>query len=299
MLNALLIWLGVGNSIIYEAIKFFKDTADDAKRYGVQPELTFTKNIMRPSNDREHQALTELSNRSNPAGLSFFSGQAWFRRLWIVEEFVLASKFAFYNGTSTLSEQEFMTAITIFFQMRKISATAFVDPEIILALGSLIVTRESSPSRSGQGSSLLLYNVVEAHCDREYTNDLDLIYGVLGLSTPYQDIELEIDYSIDVEDLFIRFARRYLDQGCLEVFARGNQQEEWSPTTSGLPSWVPDWRNKRATVGHFQRDEFTAASDVEPLLIFNSQSPRKVAIRGTLVDTVRIIATNPFEFWKK
>jgi len=126
---------------------------------------------------------------------------------------------------------------------------------------------------------------------------LDLIYGVLGLST-HQEIELEIDYNIDVEDLFFRFAWKYLDQGHLEIFPRGNQSEEWSPITSGLPSWVPDWRIKRSTHRFHERDKFSAGTGVDPLWILNSQSPRRLEIRGTLVDSVKMIATSPFESWK-
>jgi hypothetical protein len=295
--ECVLVWLGVGNSAIYEAIEFMNDAANDSKIYGVQPELTFAANVTTRPNNEEGQALTELSNRTDPTHLGLFFGQAWFRRLWIVQEFVLASKFALYNGTSTLYEQAFTTALAIFFRMNRILGRDLVDHEVLVAVGSLIHTRDRFPSRSGEESLLLLYDVVETHGDRECTNDLDLIYGVLGLSTPYQDIELEIDYNIDMEDLFISFARKYLDRGYLEAFPRGNQVEEWSRVTSGLPSWVPDWRNKRIT-SYFPRDGFSAASGVEPLLILNSQSPRKVAIRGTLVDTVKVIATSPFEHHK-
>jgi hypothetical protein len=292
--ECVLIWLRVGNSVINEAIEFFKDAADDAKRYGVQPELMFTENVRRPSNNEVDQALTELSNRTNSTSLSLFIGQAWFRRLWIVQEFVLASKFAFYNGTFALSEQEFTTGLAIFWRMRGISGT-----KIHWELGTLIQTREAFLSPSGEEGPLLLCDAVESHCGRECTNDLDLIYGVLGLSTPYQEIELEIDYNIDVEDLFVRFAWKYLDQGYLGVLPRGNQLEKWSPTTSRLPSWVPDWRNTRTPIDSFQRDTFCAATGVDPLLILNSQLPRKVAIRGTLVDNVKMITTSPFEPFKE
>jgi hypothetical protein len=119
--------------------------------------------------------------------------------------------------------------------------------------------------------------------------------GVLGLSTTYQDIELEIDYNIDVEYLFFRFAWKYLDRRYLEIFPRGNQFEEWSPVTSRLPSWVPDWRIKRRTHGFHERDIFYAGTGVDPLLILTSQSPRRLEIQGTLVDTVKMITTNSFE----
>jgi hypothetical protein len=253
--ECVLVWLGVGNSAIYEAIEFINDAADDSKTYGVQPELTFAANVTTFPNNEEGQALTELLNRTDPANLGLFFGQAWFRRLWIVQEFVLASKFAFYNGTSTLYEQAFATALAIFFRMHKMLGRSLVDYQALVAVGSLIETRDCFLSRSGEESSLLLFDVVETHADRECTNDLDLIYGVLGLSTPYQDIELEIDYNIVVEDLFIRFARKYLDRGYLEAFPRGNQLKEWSPVTSGLPSWVPDWKNKLIT-SYFPRHAF-------------------------------------------
>jgi hypothetical protein len=162
----------VGNSIIYEAIEFLKDAADDAKIYGAQPELTFTENVMRSSNNEVDQALTELSNRTNASSLNLFFGQAWFRRLWIVQEFALASKFALYNGTSTFSEQAFMTTLTTFFRMRKLSGTSLVDHEVLVEVGSLIETREAFTSQSREESSLLLFGAVETHCGRERTNDL-------------------------------------------------------------------------------------------------------------------------------
>jgi hypothetical protein len=74
--ECVLVWLGVGNSAIYEAIEFLKAAADDPKRYGVQPGLKFTANVVRPSESGERQALTELLNRINSAGLSLFLGQS-------------------------------------------------------------------------------------------------------------------------------------------------------------------------------------------------------------------------------
>ena len=116
-----------------------------------------------------------------------------------------------------------MTALSIFFRMRKVLGEDLVDHEVLLALGSLIETREAFRSRPGEESSVVLCEAVETHCGRERTNDFDLIYGVLGLSTPYQGIELEIDYNIYVEDFFIKFPWKYLYQGYLEIFPRGNR----------------------------------------------------------------------------
>jgi hypothetical protein len=81
-----------------------------------------------------------------------------------VQEFVLASKFAFYNGISTLSEQEFMTSFTIFLRMWRIRQKVLVDHGIVVVLTNLIDTREYFLSRSEEQSPVLLCDAVEVHC---------------------------------------------------------------------------------------------------------------------------------------
>ena len=73
--ESVLVWLGVGNSVIYEAIEILKDAADDAKRYGVKPKLKFHANVMKPLNNGVRQALTKLSNRTNMLVLAYSSGK--------------------------------------------------------------------------------------------------------------------------------------------------------------------------------------------------------------------------------
>jgi hypothetical protein len=109
--DCVLVWLGEPNSAIHAGIGCLRRLADAAWKYG----LPYNKSPI----SRSLEVESKLANRNGiPAalvhrslGVDFDSSKAfftqdWFARLWIVQEYVLASSVKIYGGPNALSHQE-------------------------------------------------------------------------------------------------------------------------------------------------------------------------------------------------
>jgi len=88
--------------------------------------------------------------------------------------------------------------------------------------------------------SLGLLRLLGDHAHAQCTDQRDNVYALLGVSLPYEGLELEINYSIPVSQVFLN-AAQYIIRGSksLQILLHYG---EHSSELSNLPSWVPDCR---------------------------------------------------------
>jgi len=93
----------------------------------------------------------------------------------------------------------------------------------------------------GQKLSMSLVALAGYSSCFEATDDRDRLYGIKGLAT---DTEfLDVDYSCSVDEIYLRFARAYIQHyRCLDIICFASIHRPLPGSV--LPSWVPDWRAK-------------------------------------------------------
>ncbi|KAJ4287325.1 Folylpolyglutamate synthetase [Kalmusia sp. IMI 367209] len=202
---------------------------------------------------------------------SFVVSREWWFRVWIIQEFVVASKCFFQCGRRKLPFEELGTLLAIVIVLsamitssglEAIAKNAQITKQVInfgLIL-NLYIFREQFHYRHSQLPTL--YECLcSAYCRPQWkdnkaigaTNDRDRIYALLGLTREHLvSLRFEVAYQQGCHKLFIKVAMHLIRTGNLDIFAfcqerpgddRGPAEAESSKhlDLKKLPSWAPDW----------------------------------------------------------
>jgi len=202
-----------------------------------------------------------------------FFRNAWWTRVWTVQEFAMAGGGVFQSGFRSLS----------FENMEKFSRSYF-DHEQNCCVGAQLSTRSSEfgisaltavnqfnfliDVRSREESFLTILAMFRG---RSCSDPLDKIYGMLGLARNVYKECVTPDYTRTVEEVFEAFVLELIKRtGELEIFSHvlGRQ-------LAGLPSFVPDWTDeadtKKRMSSHLRR--------LDILTLYNASGGRKEEIK--------------------
>jgi len=124
------------------------------------------------------------------------------------------------------------------------------------------------------------------------TDPRDKIYGILGLSSALEtdrlSSQIDADYDLDSNELFLRIARLVTSgPDGLRLLRNVDNSSEQS---SNLPSWVPDWSTplKTRPLEELCRPDILFSS--QRPIIMNPPSPDILKIAGKRIDTVAAVS---------
>ncbi|KAG4433346.1 hypothetical protein IFR05_011174 [Cadophora sp. M221] len=107
-------WLGEKSIQTTAAILTLQDLASDSSKYGIDSETSLDEEQSKELSDDVRAAVERVYPRLEWPSLSTFFSQAYFTRLWIVQEVALPSKVTLYNGPSLeFSFEDFSTALRV------------------------------------------------------------------------------------------------------------------------------------------------------------------------------------------
>jgi len=119
------------------------------------------------------------------------------------------------------------------------------------------------------------------------------IYGLLGVQDPEKELEFEIDFKKSVQDVYIDFTLRCIEQDkSLRVLEL--KKESKSKRIPNLPSWVPDWSVEAATTP-FEGSKielalpsrFNASASLSHVESQSTLEPRhRLVVKGKIIDYV-------------
>jgi hypothetical protein len=237
-----------------------------------------------------HQALKILSERN------------YWTRVWIVQEIAVPRKVMFMCGDKQLAFDTFAAAI-LFLPLRSNAALRNVTtPNLPLitklsthpspALGVLIGARRRYQRETGVPETLMELLVrgcivaSSSHSDRQATDPRDRIYGLLGLASDKNMLNIRPDYSKTLVESYTNVARTLIQHGFTDILA-------WcqgSKKLKDLPSWVPDFSTPiRDPCGVTQKFGLFSASGqrgVSTLPMDSCYGSNVLALTGTVVDTI-------------
>jgi Heterokaryon incompatibility protein (HET) len=173
---------------------------------------------------------------------------AWFERVWIIQEVVVAPKVAVRYGERYINWKTFVCAI----RLLKASDEAMLLVRCIpgevsrmqsaLSKVSHIELLATSQEDFEKGKPTSFQDVIYKYPTFKATDDRDKVYALLGCVSDAAGIPREVlpDYSKSTESLYLDAANALLSSGDpTQLFAHTGIG--WHRKFTELPSWVPDW----------------------------------------------------------
>lgn len=177
--------------------------------------------------------------------IAALSRRSWFKRLWVVQEYVLAKSVVFLCGRKTLDSRRLRDTL------QKISIYSFGDGKFSLAAEEQLFEGynafrelEKIKENYNSGTTLTFFDYVMLGRSRLAKEPVDRIYAMLGLIESSDTIyaaKLPIDYS---EENRTKYWRVYTEFGKIALqkephlrllsFSSSDERPE------GLPSWCPN-----------------------------------------------------------
>ena len=212
------VWLGLPDNSCFTALEFLQSTAVDK---------------LQPS------ALRELFLKQSPilfAGIYSLSANEYWKRLWVIQEFLLASKVIIQCGSYTFPWRRLravsinpsmwkpMTSgytiklsmwnlLSYFTSVRQLEQAAVRAAELE---GSRMVVLMSHDRVQLGGTGIELGSLFVAHQSGECENELDKVFGVWALAKECCQLAVPIDYSLT------------LNQVKQKLFEHDNEAHFWS-----------------------------------------------------------------------
>lgn len=245
--SGILIWLGSERGESSSAIVLASKVAAYWSNQGL--DLRGAESAFRKRSTTDLSALLDQCGcKADAAPVQAFErllARDWFERVWIIQEATAAvDTKTIQCGDSTIDWWGFVT--TAMFLSHAVTRPDLHDyfPNTQL-LGSVSMRRLCNLDnllrkiRTGRYRTDLL-GILANYRYYKATDARDKVYALLGLVTKSSAHDLIPDYSLDVSGVYVKVAEHcILRQGSLECFGYCSP----SLRDSGLPSWVPDWRN--------------------------------------------------------
>ncbi|KAK0644180.1 heterokaryon incompatibility protein-domain-containing protein [Cercophora newfieldiana] len=241
-----------------------------------------------PTPDMEDYALVrecrEILEASENYGFLLFKLLPWFTRLWTVQEVIVAREALFVLGEDALS---FGAVVRLDEELQRLRAYHFAASEVYQGFVNLLAPHVEMFHllwRSEQSRDTSLFSF--GYFWRLNVSDpKDRVFAVQGLASALGITLPDPDYSKPLSTIYMDACRALImHQGRAGVFHELNLC--WlSPTTPGLPSWVP------AVLSERKPCQLPPAikSHRSPRLLFSKDGLR-LHIDGLQTDTVSVVS---------
>lgn len=189
----------------------------------------------------------------------------YFSRRWILQELSLAKTATLHCGQASINWDLLLRV-------------CHRVPYMAVDLHSILSIRPKGLSRNQASSSPThsLIELLDKFKDFECKDDRDRIYALLGLRMRADNLDIKPDYSISTSECYVQLALECLKQDSYPLrilhYAGESRYSENLIRSTGLPSWVPDWRfelrsarglgNSRARWPATEKPRFTASSEL-------------------------------------
>jgi hypothetical protein len=267
------------------------------------------------------------------------SERKYWNRIWIIQEVCVARNITFVCGSKRLSFSNFAAAlmfipaynvITMADHLRALTSmnpADFVDPvkgpALVAKLHAFKAEQDNYVEGPDSAASILfgtryryqaeigspetLVEILRRECvgnkssmGQRVTDPRDIIYGILGLASDNEKLEIEPDYSKNTEQIYTEVTRRLIEHGNILILSWCQHPR----SLEGMPSWVPDFSSRiRNPCGDERRCKLFSASGKQQLKkphIYSSPenlglSVKMLKLACTRVDTIMDIgnAWNP------
>ncbi|KAH7161856.1 heterokaryon incompatibility protein-domain-containing protein [Dactylonectria macrodidyma] len=227
--------------------------------------------------------------------------RAWWMRLWVYQEVMLARSITLLCGQVSLDWEELANAYRVL--------TSLLSPHNahhlgILDTGPVVVAMEMSNWTSfvvdrawGIQTQPGMLHLLRSCVVRQSTDPRDRFYAVLGLANDARDFG-KPSYTSSAEGVYEDFARKIIHRDQSLVLLSYARSGVITPEEgilchldfSVLPSWTPHWHWGTKTF-RFDPTLYKAGASVQPDFHFE---PGILSVSGVTADVVRQVVTGPY-----
>jgi hypothetical protein len=228
------VWLGNGTRDTDQAMEFLHTLSNHENRL---------RKLAVPSDFRD--LPPELRDSRKWKLLEGLLQAPWWRRVWTIQEFILAPLLVLFCGSRSISRRDLRKGIHAM-MLCKPGDALLKDEAWRAAWNRRRILQWFQDESYTDKMSLLALMAYTGNC--QATDPRDRVYSLLGLTSPLdREMVGQPSYKLDVATVYASFVKSFvemhnsLDVICLaHIFSRfGMTVESADPT---LPTWVPDWR---------------------------------------------------------
>jgi hypothetical protein len=222
----------------------------------------------------------------------------WFRRVWIVQEVVTASRVRVVCGKWIVDWSDLHCAIEIVDREVQISESdRFLRLRSSWAPFLTLAAQREWEARHYRWSFISL---LENFRHVGSTLSRDRFFALLGLASDANDAGFELDYECPLEEIVLRVARALVGQGRgIQLLYRAGLNQQ----SHRFPSWIPDWTTKLPSrlYDSDERDIPFAASGPQEAGIRCISGTDELAVEGYAIDVIKSMSgsSNLEEEWKE
>ncbi|KAK6823228.1 hypothetical protein RU639_006158 [Aspergillus parasiticus] len=168
----------------------------------------------------------------------FLSAVKWWKRVWVIQEVVIASRIMILYGSMIAPWEMFVKAANRVHgnPQMQIPSLAGNDTKVLVEFSRRIRSIESIRARWQSPERITLLQLLRQFSGREATDPRDKVYALLGLAK--DEPTVEPNYAASELDVFVDTA--------LDIISRSKSLgvltgDFTMKNNYALPSWVPDW----------------------------------------------------------
>ncbi|KAI4922809.1 hypothetical protein J4E90_001244 [Alternaria incomplexa] len=227
-------------------------------------------------NSIDPQYIKSIRNPDSLALLNLFKRDYW-KRLWVVQEVLLADNKVVHCGSSAFVWEVYQKAAEVFWgrdsdpHIRQ-GPSSFPDRDALKQLGD---------------ESLL--EVMRACRKKLSENPRDKVFGILGLLSDATQRDFPVDYSQSVKTVYTDVVDHLISTTEKLDVIREAIHFPLHVNSTGLPSWCPDWSHIPEVSGLGRSLNFAASSNADgptKARYWFHDERRKLEISAISIDTV-------------
>ncbi|KAK3682834.1 heterokaryon incompatibility protein-domain-containing protein [Podospora appendiculata] len=192
------------------------------------------------------------------AAYTSFSNLPYWKRVWVLQEVLLAQDLWFYYDRKRISLRSLSGALVLLEQFQKHIATiasssssmaprminqsmrqfAFANPSFPEMYRLIIYTSVYPASLVSLRVAMANFCIKERPRGAQATDPRDMVFGLLGFATVEERRYIQADYGKSVRDSYRDVAHAMVANGFADIVSWAQRGEK---RLAGLPSWVPDF----------------------------------------------------------
>ncbi|OIW28894.1 hypothetical protein CONLIGDRAFT_577459, partial [Coniochaeta ligniaria NRRL 30616] len=292
------------------------------------PEATHSKPFSRPREERFNDKLR--SDSQNWHEIFDLFEQRWFSRVWVIQEVALARDvIVIWDEASIDWEYIGLAAAVIRTNYDRIARSIREGPKRpfgypqfspsrrvpLGVVNAYFMYRLCRSQAYNRPLSFSFYELLKLTRQFDCKDDRDRVYGLLGLPTT-DNVPTQIvpDYTKSAGEVYFEVASKLVDREGLSVLSSVQRKHKtgamrmyyvprWDAYDPSIPSWVPQWSflltQSLRPPHQFHGAGFRASGDKPYNRRINEDDPRKLTVRGVIIDTVKSCWHPNFQsFWR-